>query len=325
MRTSTTAVRGAAALAVLAAAATLGSCSAPTPPEEGGALQAIVVGATPAADVTAPFIAMEQGFFDDVGLDVTIQPLAGGSALVPALESNSMQIGSSNLLSNLQAKEQGLDLKCIAGIFKGTSSQSLILAPGAEGSIASAADLEGKTVGINTLGNVAQLVVSNWAARNGADPTKIDFVAVGFPDQASALTSGQIDAALAVEPFNTIMRDSQFPVLERDPIAAVGDQPTFSCWTVSSKWLEEHEAEADAWRAAMRMVDDYVAENPDAIRAAVVDHLGVNADVAAEFELPMLSSEMSQADFDVWMKPAIEFGLLAGEVDTTSFDGGYGK
>jgi NitT/TauT family transport system substrate-binding protein len=324
MKTPTMTTRAAGTIAIALACATLSSCAAPQADSETG-LTPIVVGATPAADVTAPYIALEQGFFEQVGLEVTIEPLAGGSALVPALESNSMQLGSSNLLSNLQAKERGIDLQCVAGIFKGTSSQSLIIAPGDDEAITSASDLEGKKVGINTLGNVAQLVVSNWAARSGADVSKIDFVAVGFPDQASALTSGQIDAALAVEPFNTIMRDSGFPVLERDPIAAIGDQPTFSCWTGTERWLDEHLAEAQAWRKAMLLVDDYVAQNPDAIRTAVVDHLAIDAGVAARFELPVLSAQMSQADFEVWMGPAIEFGLLKDEVDTASFDGGYGN
>ncbi len=72
------------------------------------------VGALPITDLEQLFTADAKGFLRDEGLEVEIQNFAGGAAIVPAVESGSVDVGWSNSVSILQARTRGLDVRFFA-------------------------------------------------------------------------------------------------------------------------------------------------------------------------------------------------------------------
>ena len=62
------------------------------------------------------------------------------------------------------------------------------------------ADLEGKTVAVNTLNNIGPVTINHWMEKHGGDYTKIKYVEVPFPDMGAALEAKRVDAAFTVEP-----------------------------------------------------------------------------------------------------------------------------
>lgn len=310
------------AAAALALSGCAGDPAATSETGSEGPLARMAVAVAPAADTMGPFLAADLGYFAELGLDVDVQAVgAGGAALVPALESDSIQVGSSNLLSNLQGVERGINLKCIAGAFKASSSAQLILAPKDRESIKSGKDLEGKTVGINTIGNINQLIVSRWVEEHGGDATKVQFVAIGFPDQAASLQNGQISAAITNEPFTSQMIDAGYPVLDDFPAGVIAEKPTFSCWTASGSWAASHPREVAAFQKALSRVDEYLTSNPDAVRKTVVTHLKVSQEVADSMLLPSISTKMSIDDINAWKEPGRKYGFLKTDVDSNQLVG----
>src|SRR5918999_218563 len=87
---------------------------AATPTEADGELRTVTVGMLPILPTAALHAGIEQGFFEDRGLELKIESGQGGAALLPAVVSGQMQFATSNPVSLMQAAEQGLDVQVIA-------------------------------------------------------------------------------------------------------------------------------------------------------------------------------------------------------------------
>src|SRR5438105_8426237 len=133
------------------------AATAPQPAGQQPASVPLKVGTLPILELLPLFVGKEEGFFREAGLDLELTTLAGGAAGIPALESGSLNLMYSNLVSVLQAVEQGLDLRIVApGSLNAVNPQAdtarfLVLE---DSGIEKLADLRGKRIAINTLRNV---------------------------------------------------------------------------------------------------------------------------------------------------------------------------
>jgi NitT/TauT family transport system substrate-binding protein len=314
----------AAALLSLAACGSSGTASASSSSNSSSSSGGtkLVIGIAPAAAYVPVLYGVDHGYFKKQGLDATIQQAAGGAALVPEMQAGSVQIGGSNLLSVLQAQQKGLDMKCVSGAYVSNTS-SLMGSPKTGTSIKTGTDLEGKTVAVNALASATQLAVEKWVKDTGGDPTKVHFVAIGFSDQASALESGQADAALTDEPFTSQMIDAGYPVIDKHPADSIKQNVTFGCWVGLGSWISGHASQVKAFSTALNNVNTYLAQHPDVFRAALVQYLKVSKADAAASILPDVTTQLTDADFTAWQNAALSFGLLSGPVNLSKVNGGF--
>jgi NitT/TauT family transport system substrate-binding protein len=121
-------VGGAAAMAVLALVAAGCGGDDPEPPgqsADGGELVTVRVGdilGTPAAFLQ---FGVDQGFFEEQGLDVQVEPNPGGAANIPGVAAGDFDIAGSNVVSVLLARGEGIPIKMIsAGTFATNDQES---------------------------------------------------------------------------------------------------------------------------------------------------------------------------------------------------------
>jgi NitT/TauT family transport system substrate-binding protein len=279
------------------------------------------VGVIPVVGLAGYFTAVDQGFFEDHGLRVEATKIAGGSALIPALEANSLDIGATNPVSPLQAVDQGMDVQCIGEATRKTSDGAglpLVVAPKNEKSISGAKDLEGRTVAVNTLANMHQLVAQSWIKKNGGDTDAVKFVAMDFPDMIPALLEGRVDAAMLDEPFATSAIEKGIPVLDPRPYEAIDAEPIVGCWIVTTKWLNDHKEQAQAFMEAMADAEAYLEGKPEEFRRILTKHTSIDPSLVGKITLPKVISRGTEADYKAWMDKAAEFGLIGGPVDLGS-------
>ena len=186
---------------------------------DAGGLTAVSVQDT--AGVPSAFLAygVEEGFFEERGLEVEVTPSQGGATVVPSVVSGSVDIGGSNLVSVLLAQAEDIPLKIVApGTFVRNSAEqdfSAILAAG-DGDIRTPKDLEGKTLALNTLKNVAEVTAKASLEAQGVDVSTIELAEIDFPDMIAALEQGRVDAVFAIEPFVTLgIRKGGHRVIDR--------------------------------------------------------------------------------------------------------------
>jgi NitT/TauT family transport system substrate-binding protein len=138
------------------------------------------------------FAAVDQGFYEDLGLDVEI--LEGGVDIVPAvvLDAGAADFALSWAIRALGPREEGADVTNISQMFQRSATLQVSFA---DQGIADVADLAGKTVGNWGFGNEAELLAGLRSA--GLDPaTDVTLVQQQF--DMLALLSREIDAAQAM-------------------------------------------------------------------------------------------------------------------------------
>ena len=133
---------------------------------------------------------VERGFFKKRKLTVQVKPSQGGATVVPSVVSGSVDIGGSNLVSVLLAKSKNIPLKVVApGTFVREKAEEdfsgIIVAKDSD--IRDPKDLEGKTLAVNTLKNVAEVTAKESLEKKGVDTSKIKLTEVDFPDMVAAV------------------------------------------------------------------------------------------------------------------------------------------
>src|ERR1700675_3487926 len=134
-------------------------------------------------DLSTIFMATEKGFFKEAGLEITLASMVGGAAIQPALASGAISIGWTNVVSMCQGHVQGLDFRFVANgaiVKRGTHDFSGLMV-GVDSPIKTGKDLEGKIMGINTLGNITQATAMAWVDKHGGDSSKLKWVEMPMP------------------------------------------------------------------------------------------------------------------------------------------------
>jgi NitT/TauT family transport system substrate-binding protein len=298
----------AAALAVVAAAA---ACSSGSGSGSGGSgTSSLVVGIPPVISGADVYVAQDEGFFAKNHLSVSVKTLNGGSAIVPAMEGGSVQIGESNVLSVIQSGARGIDEPCFDGANTDPSSGHYLSLVGKSG-VTSAHDLTGKTIAVNATNGVNQLLTDAYLASQGVDPATVSFISLQFPDMPEALSSGRVAAAMTSEPFTTLSLGQGGALLSATPLRYVAGEPTYSCWNAEGGWLSSNKKEATEFVAAMAETDSYIASHPAQFRTIASKHLTINATALKTMTLPVFTGKLTAADIASWEKAARQFHLLA--------------
>jgi NitT/TauT family transport system substrate-binding protein len=144
------------------------------------------------AQFSGYYAALDQGYFEDEGLDVTIAE--GGVDIVPqtVLADNQADFAIAWVPKALASREQGAGITDIAQIFQRSGTLQVSFA---DKNITTAADLAGKTVGNWGFGNEFELFAGITEA--GLDPAS-DVTLVQQNFDMNALLAGDIDAAQAM-------------------------------------------------------------------------------------------------------------------------------
>src|SRR5512142_696938 len=178
-----------ASVAFIAAAC---SSSASTPAAASLTKVKFVLQWVPQAQFAGYFAAIDQGYFKNAGLDVTIVP--GGPDIKPmqVVASGGADIGTTWVPKMLASREGGTDLVDIAQIFQRSGTLEISFK---SKSISGIADLKGKKVGTWLGGNEPELYAD--LTKNGINPTS-DVTIVKQPFDMSQILTGQTDAAQAM-------------------------------------------------------------------------------------------------------------------------------
>jgi NitT/TauT family transport system substrate-binding protein len=256
--------------------------------------------------------AVQEGFLQEQGLDVEVEPNPGGAANIPGVEGGDFEIAGSNVVSVLLARGQGLGVKMVsAGTFGGQDSESdfaqLLVAE--DSPIREPADLDGKSIAINTLANVAEVTTRASLENAGAGHENIEFVEIGFPDMIPALQDDQVDAIFAIEPFLSVglaqgLRPIIAPYAGTEPGMAVGSY--FS----SDAYIADNTDVVDRFIAGVTAAGDAVAEEPDAFREALVDLADLDPEVAQSVNLPEWGGPVDTESVQLTGDLMVRYGLL---------------
>jgi NitT/TauT family transport system substrate-binding protein len=139
----------------------------------------------------APFYyGVEQGIFEDAGIDLTIQPGNGSGNTVQQVAQRNTDFGWADTPPLANAITSGMPVRSV-GVFLQTGPSSVEFFD--DQGITEPADLVGKTVG-GTPGDAMYGTFPAWLEINGVDPADVTVVNVDAAGKIAALIEGKVDA-----------------------------------------------------------------------------------------------------------------------------------
>lgn len=263
----------------------------------GGELKKVTVGVLSIAPSVALQYGIDEGIFADHGLAVELQTGQGGAAMLPAVSTGTMNFSVGNPLSVMLAVNKGLDMKIVTGFSNSKADGEDIngvVAPKASG-IVSFADLEGKTVAVNTLKTQGDLTIMESAAKAGADPAKIKFVEMPFPDMQAQLDRGSVDAAWLPQPFlGKALADTKNALVGYPNQTALPGLPTMVSFT-SGNFAQQNADTVKSFKEAMEETLTKADKNPDQVRALLPKFMNMDAAVAQKLKMETFDGEVPTA------------------------------
>jgi NitT/TauT family transport system substrate-binding protein len=328
-------MRQARALVALAAAAlALGACGGDDGGGGGSGGGASSGGPTTlavqeTAGVPSAFVAfgIAKGFFDKQNLKIKLQPSQGGATAVPSLVSGKIQVAGSNVVSLLIAASKGLPIQAVA---PGTSAHgagqkdfgALMVRKGSD--VREVEDLAGKSVAVNTLHNIAEVVVKASLEKAGVDPKQVKLREIDFPEMGAALSKGDVDAAFLIEPFVTTARSEgdriiDYSYVTTEPNLQVG------AYAVSRKFASENPDAVKRYRAAVSATATYLMDHQDEFRTFLSERAKTPAKLAKSMELPTFTTALNTDSMQKTAGLLRRYGLVQDEVKVDDLTGGAGS
>ena len=176
------------AIAVVAAAVFAAGCVEPTEEVE---QVTVMMSYTPVADFAPFYCALNQGYYADEGIDVTIQHSSEGSmGPIKQVGANNIKFGFAAGSSLITARTKGVPIITIYQIEQ--TNPYLIIAK-KESEITKPEDLIGKSIAIPGSGCPQQIETEAMLLKSGLDYNKVNFVPTGGQEIA-ALLQNKTDA-----------------------------------------------------------------------------------------------------------------------------------
>ncbi|HEU4513681.1 MAG TPA: ABC transporter substrate-binding protein [Nocardioidaceae bacterium] len=319
-RVGIAALKAAAIVTVLATTAACGSDSGEGGGSAEGELQKVTVGIIPIVDVAPIYLGDEQGFFEERGIDLTLEAGQGGAAIVPGVMSGQFQFGFSNVTSLMLARGEGLPLKIVAPGNSSTGKEgedfSAVVVAG-DSDIQSAKDLSGKTVAVNTLNNIGDTTVRESIRKDGGNPDDVQFVELAFPDMPAAVASGNVDAAWVVEPFVAISEDQGHRVVAWNLVDTAPELMIAGYFT-SEELIDSDPELVESFVDAITESLEYAEAHPDEARAIVQTYTEIDDELIEKVTLPKWPTEVNEESTQKLADLAEQDGLVKEPVDVAA-------
>jgi NitT/TauT family transport system substrate-binding protein len=305
------------AVTALALTASMTACGGYERTTDADGLVQIRVGVLPTGDVLPIYLGEELGIFAEHGLSIQPVVAQGGAAILPAVVQGDVQIAFTNTISYMISIEKRLPLTVVTGSHLSHDPDvpvdedhpvSALLVDPASG-IETAADLEGRRVSINALGNIQEVAVRNAIEQGGGDPDEVDFLELPLSQASGSLAEGQVQAISVNEPFTTGGIDDGYEILARPFTDFEESAAQISVYFTTASFAEEYPDDVDAFRAT------YAREHPDEAREILQGYTGISDDVAERVTLPYYTARVNRASVEELAELSTRYGLLEDGLD----------
>jgi NitT/TauT family transport system substrate-binding protein len=255
--------------AAIVALAVFGSTAASAPYRGHAPAAEVRVVTLPIANGLPLDLGIRKGFFAQQGIEIKKTTLQSGNDVVLALANNNGDIGYLGFVPMFIAVTSNIPMTLAAASeVEGTSAADNwqnILVKGSS-SIRTGRDLAGKTIAVNALKGVGEVMIKAAMEKIGVRPNAFRLTALPFPQMRSALNNGQVDAIWVPEPFLTqaLNIDNARVVMAPGPV--MGRYTPIGGYAARQSWQRQNPALAARFRSAINRALSYAQSHPDEIR-----------------------------------------------------------
>ncbi|HEX3804784.1 MAG TPA: ABC transporter substrate-binding protein [Solirubrobacteraceae bacterium] len=278
----------------------------------------------PIPDLAAVYVGIKEGYFAKEKLkpNITLSP-SGGPAVVPAVVSGKAQFGAPAYSDLILAVSKGFPLVAVAsadaaGPTNATDYQYLVTTK--KSGITSLKQLAGKTIAINSLDGLGQVEVDAALSNAGVNYKTVHYVAINFPQQAAALTSGRAAAAQMVEPFITQIDGENVGAKKLVGLDhAVAPSLPVAVFFTSKSYYTSHPSVVHRFQTVIREAQQYITAHPSVARSVIPQYTGVSGSLAAKILMPFYPTRTNTAAIQALDNDMKKYGVISKEPALSTF------
>ncbi len=278
----------------------------------------------PTGYVAPLFYAEKMGWYDEAGIDLTIEDGQGSNAALQAIAAGNNDVVIANYATMVLSVSQGMDLIAIGGVIQRLPDSVLSLAANP---VSKPEDLVGKSLA-TTITSASHKLLMAFLNVTGVDPEKIEFVGVPAGQGTVALLAEQVDVATGwplTETYNITQQKEMAPPM---PFADYGINVLGNGFVTTRAFAEANGDLLSRFMAVtVRAYEESLAD-PEAAIAAIVEARPLLSTAKVMPELtdlpPLMHSANSegqplfvtvQADWEQTVQILRDYFEMTGDID----------
>ena len=231
----------------------------------------LVVAAVPAEDSAGLYIAQQRGYFAQEGLHVSIVPAISSADVIKKQLAGTYDITAgaypSYILADQKTRDKANLLKVlVAGSTMAPNVQEIVVPPNSR--ITKMSQLAGKTITLNALDNIGQLLVASMLQDNAVKGT-VHYNAQPFPLMGKLLAEHKLTAAWLPEPFISLDEEQYGVEPLADANQGAAENLPIQGYVVTQSWLTKYPHTAEAFKLAMEKGQAVAATDTDAVQKSM--------------------------------------------------------
>ncbi|MWB98964.1 aliphatic sulfonate ABC transporter substrate-binding protein [Agromyces seonyuensis] len=215
----------------------------------------------------------DQGWLEDLGLDVTWTQSAGSNKANEALRAGAIEVGSTAGSAALLARSNGSPIQVI-DIYSQPEWSALVTVDGT--GVESVEDLKGKQVAA-TKGTDPYFFLLQSLEAEGVDPSEITVQNLQHADGWAALQNGSVDAWAGLDPIMAGAEESGATLFYRNV-----DFNSYGFLNATEDFIENKPEVAQAVVDAYEHAREWAQENPEETAAILAEVAGLDEAVATK-------------------------------------------
>jgi len=270
------------------------------------------------------FVALEKGYFQELGLRVNATSFESGTLIVDALVAGRVDVNAMSSMIGYWLLEQRMPgtfkIFLVYGA-KESRDDTFVVMAAKDSSLNGIMDLKGKRIGV--FPGITSLALAKAALRRSFDPDKdATFIEIPPGNIVQALASGQIDAYFTPEPFGMIgVAKGVARYLVKSPMSSLNLKTGIigGAFVFNSKFLTEKPLVAKKVKGAIYKGVDFIQTNEMEARKYLVKYANLPEPFAMKIPLEnwikieQFNKASGQPYFDVLKKE----GLFQKDIDTS--------
>ncbi|MFD6052965.1 ABC transporter substrate-binding protein [Agromyces sp. NPDC060279] len=229
------------------------------------------------------YLGIEQGFFEDEGLDVEVVELPDIAAATAALQAGQLELAFVPTISALTMARQNVPITMVAaadGLNPAAADAPLdeqrnytsagVFASAGSG-ITDLTGLAGAKIAVPELKGQPDGTITSVLQEAGVATDQIEWINLGFVPALEALRSDQIDAAFLVSPFSLEAEAAGLPRIMNPSVSFFPGGSASTSWTAAKTWAEGNPDVVERFQRGMATSSAWANEHLDEVKQHVID------------------------------------------------------
>ncbi len=323
---------GLAGLAAIAAV-TLAACSSPAPsPSDGGDQPAadevitLRVQAQPSISAEPLYLGIEQGFFEEEGIEIEIVDIPDAAAGFAAIQSDQLDLAFATAISVMQATRQNLPLVMVAPsdglnpaseglpVEEARNYTSVGLYVSQQSGITDISGLAGASIAVPDLKSQADGTITSVLHEAGIETDGIQWQSLGFVPSVAALKDGTLDAAFLVAPFSIEADQAGLKRVMNPSVEFFPPGTVTSAWIGTESWVENNPEAVARFQRAIAKSAAWANENLTATQEHAIERSGLTM-TADEMPKSYWPTEFNLDDLRTVDEKLVAIGFFESPID----------